>query len=186
MDFGRCQLPCSRLIPSEDQHSKCIRCVGLAHARDAIFDISNCKYCKNFTLKTLCARLAFFDRDSAVLPRRAAPEASFVREVPRVRRRSSRTWRVSSFHFLSLHRLGVTAQILWSSFLAPSPGARDAVSFGLEDILYSAASDSEDFGAASLDVLPPSGPHGGFFGSLLMCVLERGELPPTRWIVTDR
>ncbi len=118
MDFGRCQLPCSRLIASEDQHSKCVRCVGLAHARDAILGISNCKYCKNFTLKTLCARLAFFDRDSAVLLHRAAPEASFVREVPGVRRRSSRTWRVSRFHFLSLHRLGVTAQILWSSFLA--------------------------------------------------------------------
>ncbi len=40
--------------------------------------------------------------------------------------------------------------------LAPSPEARDAVFFGLENILYTAASDSEDFEAASLDVLPPS------------------------------
>ncbi len=66
---------------------------------------------------------------------------------------------MSSFHFLSLHRLGVTAQILQSfsrGCLAPSPEARDAVSFGLEDILYTVASDSEDFGAASLDVLQSS------------------------------
>ncbi len=86
---------------------------------------------------------------------------SSVKPRPGVRRWSSRPWRVSSFHFLSLHRLGVTAQILRSSFLTvvlhPALRARDAVSFGWEDILYTAASDSDDFGAASLDVLPPSG-----------------------------
>ncbi len=59
--------------------------------------------------------------------------------------RSSRLWRVSSFHFLSLHRLGDTAQILQSCFLAaPSPEAREAVSFRLEDVLYTTASDSEE------------------------------------------
>ncbi len=35
--------------------------------------------------------------------------------------------------------------------LAPSPEARDAVSFGLEDILYTSASDSEDFRAVQND-----------------------------------
>ncbi len=79
MDFGRCQLPCSRLIASEDQHQ--VRPVGLAHARDAVFGISNCKYCENFTLKTLRARLTVFDRESAVLPRRATSESSFLREA---------------------------------------------------------------------------------------------------------
>ncbi len=33
-------------------------------------------------------------------------------------------------------------------YLYPSPGARDTVSFGLDDILLTAASDSEDFGPA--------------------------------------
>ncbi len=71
---------------------------------------------------------------------------------------SSRLWRVSSFHFLYLHGLGDTAQILQSCFLAaPSPEAREAVSFRLEDVLYTTASDPEDFGAASLYVLPSSG-----------------------------
>ncbi len=112
-----CQPPCSRLIVNEDQHSKCVRCVGLAHARDAIFGISNCKYCKNFTLKTLSTiflteNLPFF---LAVLLRR--PPSS-VKPRPGVWRWSSRPWRVSSFHFLSLHRLGVTAQVLRSSFLS--------------------------------------------------------------------
>ncbi len=49
-----------------------------------------------------CALDSFFDRESAVLPRHAALEASFLREAaPGVWRRSSRPWRVSSFHFLS-------------------------------------------------------------------------------------
>ncbi len=42
-------------------------------------------------------------------------------------------------------------------FLFPSPRARDTVFFGLDDILHTAASDSEDFGPALADALPPSG-----------------------------
>ncbi len=42
-------------------------------------------------------------------------------------------------------------------FQFPSPKARDFVSFGLDDILHTAASDSEDFGPALADALPPSG-----------------------------
>ncbi len=42
-------------------------------------------------------------------------------------------------------------------FLFPSPRARDTVSFGLDDILHTVASDSEDFGPALADALPPSG-----------------------------
>ncbi len=42
-------------------------------------------------------------------------------------------------------------------FQFPSPKARDFVSFGLDDILHTAASDSKDFGPALADALPPSG-----------------------------
>ncbi len=42
-------------------------------------------------------------------------------------------------------------------YLYPSPGARDTVSFRLDDILLTAASDSEDFGPALADALLPSG-----------------------------
>ncbi len=41
-------------------------------------------------------------------------------------------------------------------YLYPSPEARDTVSFGLDDVLLKAASDSEDFGPASDDTFPPS------------------------------
>ncbi len=42
-------------------------------------------------------------------------------------------------------------------FLFPSPKAHDFVSFGLDDVLHTAASDSEDFVPALADALPPSG-----------------------------
>ncbi len=42
-------------------------------------------------------------------------------------------------------------------YLCPSPEARDTGSFGLDDVLFTAASDSEDFGPALSDALPPSG-----------------------------
>ncbi len=42
-------------------------------------------------------------------------------------------------------------------YLYPSPGARDTVSFRLDDILLTAASDSEDFGPVLADALPASG-----------------------------
>ncbi len=42
-------------------------------------------------------------------------------------------------------------------FLFPSPKAHDFVSFRLDDVLHTAASDSEDFGPALADALTPSG-----------------------------
>ncbi len=42
------------------------------------------------------------------------------------------------------------------NYLYPSPEARDSVSFRLDDVLLTAASDSEDFGPVLADALPPS------------------------------
>ncbi len=55
-------MPTAVLSPHREWRptGKRIRCVGLAHAQDDIFAISNCMYCENFTLKTLRASLAFF------------------------------------------------------------------------------------------------------------------------------
>ncbi len=43
------------------------------------------------------------------------------------------------------------------NYLFPSPRAPDTVSFGIDDILLTAASDSEDFGPTLADELPLSG-----------------------------
>ncbi len=42
-------------------------------------------------------------------------------------------------------------------YLYPSPEAHDTISFGLDEVLLTAASDSEDFGPALADAFPPSG-----------------------------
>ncbi len=144
MDFGRCQLPCSRLIASEDQHQ--VRPVGLAHARDAIFGISYCKYCENFMLKTLRARLAVFDWESAVLPRRAAPDASFLCEAAawsseaELEAMESERFSISLLPSPGRHRANSPVQFSRGCLL-PSPEARGAVSFRLKNFLYTMASD---------------------------------------------
>ncbi len=42
-------------------------------------------------------------------------------------------------------------------YLYPSPEARDTVCFGRDYVLFTAATDSEDFGPALADAIPPSG-----------------------------
>ncbi len=150
MDFGRCQTPCSRLIASEDQHQ--VRSVALAHARDAIFGISYCKYCENLMLKTLRASLAVFDWESAVLPRRAAPDASFLCEATAWSSEAELEAMESERFSISLppspgrHRANSPVQFSRGCLL-PSLEALDTVSFRLKDFLYTMASDSEDFGS---------------------------------------
>ena len=61
--------------------------------------------------------------------------------------------------FLSLPRHAQGMPVEFShNYLCPSPRAHDAVSFGLEDVLFTEASDSEVFGPTLADeVIPPSG-----------------------------
>ncbi len=41
----------------DDPHSKCIKCLGFSHAREAVYGISKCKFCENLCLITLHSRL---------------------------------------------------------------------------------------------------------------------------------
>ncbi|KAK9978247.1 hypothetical protein ABG768_020006 [Culter alburnus] len=54
------------------------------------------------------------------------------------------------------HTRGVLPVEFSHDYLCPSPEARKTVSFGLDYVIYTAASDSEDFGPASADALPPA------------------------------
>ncbi len=69
MEYRRCQPPC------DDPHSKCVKCLGFSHAREAVYGISKYKFCENLCLRTLRSRLEVFEKESSVFPRRA-PEAS--------------------------------------------------------------------------------------------------------------
>ncbi len=162
MEFRRCQPPCVRFIAREDPHSKCIKCLGFSLARDAVYGTSKCKICEDFRLITLRSRLEDCKRESSIFPLRASSTSAASREattwssdVELEEMESEQTGLAFSLP-PSPERANSPVEFL-HDFLFPSPKARDTVSFGLDDILHTAASDSEDFGPALADALPPSG-----------------------------
>ncbi len=90
MEFRRCQPPCARFIAREDPHSKCIKCLGFSHARDAVYGTSKCKICDDFRLITLCSRLEDCERESSIFPRRASSTSAAPREI--AASREAATW----------------------------------------------------------------------------------------------
>ncbi len=140
MDYHRCQPPCSRFITSDDPHSKCVKCMGFSHVREAVFGISKCKFCSALGLRLLkgshpCFPVAF--------QRLLRPSVNLQ---PGAWIWSLRRWRVSrrASPFLSLFYLSTCVRIsveFMHEYLYPSPEAHNAVSFGLDDVLFTAASD---------------------------------------------
>ncbi len=162
MEYRRCQPPCARFIAREDPHSKCIKCLGFSHARDAVYGTSKCKICEDFRLITLRSRLRLVRRNPPFFPiAPQAPPRSLVKPRPGVSdveledMESEQTGLGFSLP-PSPERANSPVEFV-HDFLFPSPRARDTVSFGLDDILHTAASDSEDFGPALADALLPSG-----------------------------
>ncbi len=162
--------PCTRFIAREDPHSKCILCLGFSHAHEAVYGTSNCKICDDFRLITLRSRLEDYERESSKFSRRASSTNALPREIAASRRAAS--WGSDvELEEMESEQTGLAFSLPPSpdraranspveflpDFQFPSPKARDFVSFGLDDILHTAASDSEDFGPALADALPPSG-----------------------------
>ncbi len=102
--------------------------------------------CENLHLKTLRSRLEVLEKESSVFPRRA-PEASAAS-------RESATWGSDvELEAMESEQTGLAFSLPPSpehvranslvefthEYLYPSPGARDTVSFGLDDILLTAA-----------------------------------------------
>ncbi len=167
MEYRRCQPPCVRFIAREDPHSKCIKCLGFSHARDAVYGTSKCKICDDFRLITLRSRLEDCERESSIFPWRTSSTSAAPREI--AASREAATWGSDvELEEMESEQTGLAFSLPPSpghvranspveflhDFLFPSPGARDTVSFGLDDILHTAAS---DFGPALADALPPSG-----------------------------
>ncbi len=159
MEYRRCQLPCARFIVSDDPLSKCVKCLWFSHAREAVYGISKCKFCENLRLRTLRSRLEVFEKESSVFPRRGPPVSPRpgVSDVELEAKESEQTGLAFSLP-LSPEHVHVNSLVEFAhDYLYPSPEACDTVSFGLDDILLTAASDSEDFGPDLVDNLPPSG-----------------------------
>ncbi len=70
-----------RFIAREDPHSKCIKCLGFSHAREAVYGTSKCKICDDFRLITLRSRLEDYERESSIFPRRASSTSAAPREI---------------------------------------------------------------------------------------------------------
>ncbi len=176
MEFRRCQPPCARFIAREDPHSKCIKCLGFSHAREAVYGTSKCKICDDFRFITLRFRLEDYERESSVVPRRASSTSAAPHEIaasrePAASRRAASWGSDVELEEMESEQTGLAFSLPPSperaranspveflhDFLFPSPKARDFVSFGLDDVLHTAASDSEDFGPALADALPSSG-----------------------------
>ncbi len=159
MEFRRCQPPCAQ-VP----HSKCIKCLGFSHARDTVYGTSKCKICEDFRLITLRSRLEDCERESSISSHRASSTSAAPREI--AASREATTWgsdveleeiesEQTGLALFSPERVRANSPVEFlHDFLFPSPRARDTVSFGLDDILHTAAS---DFGPALADALPPSG-----------------------------
>ncbi len=144
-------------------NKKCIKCLGFSHARDAVYGTSKCKICGDFHLITLRSRLEDYERESSIFPRRASSTSAAPREIAALvdveleEMESEQTGLAFSLP-PSPERARANSPVEFlHDFLFPSPKARDFVSFGLDDVLHTAASDSEDFGPALADALPPSG-----------------------------
>ncbi len=116
--------------------------------------------CENLRLITLRSQLEVCEKESSIFfP--VALRRPLVNPQPGVRMFSSRRRRVSrqASPFLSLPHQSMCVRIhrLNSRRIIPSPRARYTVSFGIDDVLLTAASDSEDFGPSLADALPLSG-----------------------------
>ncbi len=136
-------------IAREDPHSKCIKCLGFSHARDVVYGTSKCKICKDFRLITLRSRLEACEKESSIFPRRAPGTSAASREattwgsdVELEEMESEQTGLAFSLP-PSPERVRANSPVEFTQdYLFPSPRARDTVSFGLDDILHTAASDS--------------------------------------------
>ncbi len=152
MEYHRSQPPCSRFIASNDPRSKCVKCMGFRlHVR--LFSASQNVNCENLHLKTLRSRLKVFERESPVSPCRA-PEASAALcesttwglDVELEAMGSEQTGIVLSLPLSPEHVHANSPVEFTHGYLYPSPEANNAVFFGLDDVLFTAAFNSEDFG----------------------------------------
>ncbi len=160
-----------RAFHSSRRPTLCIKCLGFSHARDAVYGTSKCKICEDFCLITLRSRLEACEKESSIFPRRAPGTSAASRDIAASASREATTWG-SDFELEEMEseqtglafslppspeRVRANSPVEFAhDFLFPSLRARDTVSFGLDDILHTAASDSEDFGPALADALPPS------------------------------
>ncbi|MGH0152444.1 UNVERIFIED_CONTAM: hypothetical protein FKN15_022452 [Acipenser sinensis] len=91
---------CKKGFPTEDRHGRCVACLGLEHAKEALADRSYCKFCASFSTRTLEKRVlrSSVERSLSVPPGQGTPPSSAQKgavsshesSVPRESRRTCR------------------------------------------------------------------------------------------------
>ncbi len=116
---------------------------------------------------TLRSRLEVCEKESSIFFPRRAPEASAASwestgsrefatrgsDVGLEETESEQTGLAFSLPPSPEHVRANSPVEFTQDYLFPSPRARDTVSFGIDDVLLTAASDSEDFGPSLTDAL---------------------------------
>ncbi|KTF80859.1 hypothetical protein cypCar_00027925 [Cyprinus carpio] len=173
MSFRKCKEPCTRFITKGDTHERCVVCLGLHHAQSALSGLSSCPHCDGLRLKVLRSRVEVFSKVApASNPRRVASAAAEApHEAMAWGDMCDLTYDDSAALEFSPHRSLSPTRVQDATFvepvvfsdggLQPTPEAYDAISFGCgqfdDDVLSTAASESEDFVADTDSPLPPSG-----------------------------
>ncbi len=173
MSFRKCSEPCDRFITAGDTHDRCVLCLGHNHAQAVLSGLSNCLYCDSLRLKVLRLRLTAFSTGQVSNPRHSVSAVAEAQhetvawgDALEFESMESETTEYSPFLTLSpgraqeLEERFVEPVVFADDDLEPALEAHSAVSFGCspydDDVLSTAASDSEDFMADFCSSLPPS------------------------------
>ncbi len=118
-------------------------------------------------LRFLKGSLLFFPRHAPEASAALRESATWCSDVELEAMESGQTGLALSLPLSPEHvRANSPAEFAYES-LYPSLEARNAVSFGLDDVLFTAASDSEDFGPALADAIPPSCQHSAAYSEFV-------------------
>ncbi len=196
MSQRRCVGLCDRSITAEDTHDRCMLSFGRHHAQAALSGLSNCQYYCSLRLKVLRVRLAAFSKGLASNPHQSV---SAVAEAPH----ETIAWDnacesehmegemleyslflvLSPGHVQELEECYVEPVVFVNDDSRPTLETRSTVSFICEphdnDVLSTAASDSEDLIADSCSSLPPSGQekcNSPSYSELLDVVTSGGQI----------
>ncbi len=156
MEYRRCQPPCARFIANDGPHSKYVWGFRM-HAR-RFTGYQNANFVKISVSEPSALGLRFLKMSHAFFPVAALCESATWGSDVELEAMESEQMGLTFSLPLSPENVRTNSLVEFAHYyLYPSPEARDTVSFGLDDVLLTAASDSEDFGPALADAFLPDG-----------------------------
>ncbi len=158
MEYRRCQPPCARFIASDGPHSKYVKFSGFRMHVRRFTGYQNANFVKISVSEPSALGLRFLKMSHAFFPVAALRESATWGSDVELEAMDSEQMGLAFSLPLSPENVRANSLVEFApDYLYPSPEARDTISFGLDDVLLTAACDSEDFGPALADAFPPGG-----------------------------